>query len=170
MADVEALEARRRRGQPERRADGLELRLDAGLGREPHLERLHGVLARHLDPARLETALGAVDQDAVLGAPGERGLEHLATGDLAADDDLGGRLVREVVLREERGLDLLGLAERRLGEVGRGAEVDAGADEHESDAVEAGPARGRDHVAVDVGRGADDLPRLHAPQRRELVP
>ncbi len=169
VADVEALQTLRRARQFQIATHRLELVRDRGATRGAHLQPERRIVARHLDPARARSADVAAHAHGVTGLFLQRGLEQVGLLDGPAQQNLGRRLPRKVVLRQEARQHLGFAAETALREEIGAAEVAAAAHEHDRDAVLAAQCRDGDGVDVLPADAADRLARLDLLQHGDLV-
>src|SRR5262249_687770 len=169
VADVEALDALRAVGQPQRFAERREPGPLRALLREPSLERLPRVFARHLEPGAPVPGRARDDAHRLLRVVAQAGLELDGVELLARDDERRYRPL-QVMLRDERGDDLPGFALFRvLPRKTAVGELQPAADHHQVDARDAFLADRGDDVHVDVVAGICVLALAHFRERLDLV-
>jgi len=157
VADVEALDALRTFGQPQRLAQRVEAALLSGAIAHVLRDGQQRVLARHVEPYAPLTV---------------RGCDHLHVFQLdrLAHDHQRGQRLLQIVLLEEC-LDHLGGrgAFGIRGEEAAIADVAPASDHHQVDARNAALDHAGDHVGVHAAIRFDILADLHTSERAHLV-
>jgi hypothetical protein len=168
VADVEALDPRRRLVEAEQLLQVRHPRLLAGMAGHLRCQRLLRVAPGQVQVAGALAAHAAAHTDLASRGFRKGVLHELALGNVAIEHDLGRRRLAAVVLRNEAGEDLVGLRATGLREIGAGAQVAAVAEGQQRHAGHAALRRDRQHVQVG-GATIDVLARLQLADRGQQV-